>query len=101
MLNAFYQRTEGMRRVKYNTKLDGVEVCNVCYAMALGYSQRRFKQLKVVHRVYERVAAVYWNTCNLRERAKMSAAREGFTAFIGDTGCIQPIARYGGRWTTL
>jgi hypothetical protein len=45
MLNAFYQRTEGMRRDKYNTKLDGVEVCNACYAMALGYSQRRFKQL--------------------------------------------------------
>jgi hypothetical protein len=39
MLNAFYQRTEGMRRDKYNTKLDGVEVCNACYAMALGYSQ--------------------------------------------------------------
>jgi hypothetical protein len=35
-----------MSRDKYNTKLDGVEVCNTCYAMALGYSQRRFKQLK-------------------------------------------------------
>jgi hypothetical protein len=89
MLNAFYQRTEGMRRDKYNTKLDGVEVCNACYAMALGYSQRRFKQLKVAHRVYGRVAAVHGNTCNLRERAKMSAARESFTAFVGDTGCTQ------------
>jgi hypothetical protein len=38
MLNAFYQRTKGMRRDKYNTKLDGVEVCNAYYAMALGYS---------------------------------------------------------------
>jgi hypothetical protein len=38
MLNAFYQRTKGMRRDKYNTKLDGIEVCNACYAMALGYS---------------------------------------------------------------
>jgi hypothetical protein len=38
MLNAIYQRTEGMRRDKYNTKLDGVEVCSACYAMALGYS---------------------------------------------------------------
>jgi hypothetical protein len=90
MLNAFYQRTEGMRRDKYNTKLDGVEVCNACYAMALGYSQRRFKQLKVAHRVYGRVAAVHGNTCNLRERAKMSAARESFTAFVGDAGCTQP-----------
>jgi hypothetical protein len=38
MLNEFYQRTERMRRDKYNTKLDGVEVCNACYVMALGYS---------------------------------------------------------------
>jgi hypothetical protein len=90
MLNAFYQRTEGMRRDKYNTKLDGVEVCNACYAMALGYSQRCFKQLKVAHRVYGRVAAVHGNTCNLRERAKMSATMESFTAFIGDAGCTQP-----------
>jgi hypothetical protein len=60
------------------------------YAMALGYSQRRFKQLKVAHRVYGRVAAVHGNTCNLRERAKMSAARESFIAFIGDVGCTQP-----------
>ena len=53
ILNAFYQRTEGMRRDKYKTKLDGMEVCNSCYAMALGYSQRRFKQLKVAHSVRE------------------------------------------------
>jgi hypothetical protein len=90
MLNVFYQRTEGMRRNKYNTKLDSVEVCNAYYAMALGYSQRHFKQLKVAHRVYGRVAAVHGNTCNLRERAKMSAARESFTAFVGDAGYTQP-----------
>jgi hypothetical protein len=45
MLNVFYLRTEGRRRDKFKTKLDGVEVCNACYATALGYSQRRFKQL--------------------------------------------------------
>jgi hypothetical protein len=89
MLNAFYQRTEGMRRDKYNTKLDSVEVCNAYYAMALGYSQRRFKQLKVAHRAYGRVVAVYGNTCNLKERAKMLTVRESFTAFVGDVGCIQ------------
>jgi hypothetical protein len=89
MLNAFYQRIEGMRRDKYNTKLDGMEVCNACYAMALEYSQRRFKQLKMAHRVYGRVAAVHGNTCNLRERAKMSAARKSSTVFVGDAGCTQ------------
>jgi hypothetical protein len=79
-----------MKRDKYNTKLDGMEVCNACYAMALGYSQRRFKQLKVAYKVYGRVAAVHGNTCNLREQAKMSTAMESFTAFIGDAGCTQP-----------
>ena len=52
ILNAFYQRTKGMRKDKYDTKLDGVEVCNAYYAMTLRYSQWRFKQLKVVYRVY-------------------------------------------------
>jgi hypothetical protein len=79
-----------MRRDKYNTKLDGMEVCNAYYAMALGYSQRRFKQLKVAHRVYGRVAAVHGNTCNLRERVKMLAAKESFIAFVGDVECTQP-----------
>jgi hypothetical protein len=37
-LNTFYLRTEGRRRDKFNTKLDGVEVCNACYAATLGYS---------------------------------------------------------------
>ena len=90
MLNAFYQRREGMRRNKYKTKLDGVEVCNSCYAMALGYLQRCFKQLKVAHRMYERVAVVHGIMCYLREQVKMSAAKESFTAFVGDAGCTQP-----------
>jgi hypothetical protein len=40
MLNAFHLRMEGRRRDKFNMKLDGVEVCNACYATVLGYSQR-------------------------------------------------------------
>ena len=58
--------------------------------MALEYLQRRFKQLKVAHRVYKRVAAVHGITCNLRERAKISVTTESFIAFIGDVGCTQP-----------
>jgi hypothetical protein len=90
MLNAFYLRTEGTRRDKFNMKLDGVEVCNACYATALGYSQRRFKQLKAAHQVYGRVTAIRGNTCKLRERAKMSAARESFQEFVGEARCTQP-----------
>ena len=29
------------------------------------------------------MAAIHGNKCNLRERAKMSAARESFIAFVG------------------
>lgn len=90
MLNAFYSRTQGVRKDKYNTKLDGVAVCNACYATALGYSQRRFKQLKMSHQVYGKVAAVHGNTCKLRERAQMSAARESFQEFVKEAGCTQP-----------
>ena len=43
----------------------------------------------MAYRVYGRVAAVHGNTCNLRERAKMSVARDSFTAFVGDVGCTQ------------
>jgi hypothetical protein len=88
MLNAFYVRTEGRRRNKFNTKLDAVEVCNACYATALGYSQRRFKQLKVAHQVYRRVAAVHGNMCNLKEGGQLCSAID----FIADEhhkgGCV-------------
>ena len=43
----------------------------------------------MAHRVYGRVAVVHGNTCNLRERAKMSIAKESFIAFVGDAGCTQ------------
>jgi hypothetical protein len=90
MLNAFYLRTEGPRRDKFKTKLDGVEECNACYATALGYSQRQFKQQKVAHRVYGRVAAVQGNTCYLREGVKMMATHESFQKFVSEAGCTQP-----------
>lgn len=46
MLSAFFKRIERGSRHKYKTKLDGIDVCNACYATTLGYLQRRFKQLK-------------------------------------------------------
>jgi hypothetical protein len=90
MLNAFYTITEGQRRNKFDTKLDGVMVCNACYAAALGYSQRRFKQLKQSQQLYGRISAVHGNVCKLREGAKVSAARECLSAFVNEAGCTQP-----------
>ena len=59
----FFTQRVGMARDKYKTKLDGRVVCTACYATALGYSQRCFKQLKNLHAVYGRAAAVHGNTC--------------------------------------
>ena len=63
MLNAFFTRRAEMARDKYETKLDGRRVCNAYYAIAVGFSQRPFKQLKVLHAVYSWVAVVHGNTC--------------------------------------
>jgi hypothetical protein len=90
MLNDFYTITEGQRQNRYDTKLDGVPVCNGCYAAALGYSQRRFKELKQSQHVYGRIQAVHGNVCKLRESAKLSAARECFSTFVDEVGCTQP-----------
>jgi hypothetical protein len=89
MLNAFYQRTEGMRRDKYNTKLDGVEVCNACYAMALGYSQRRFKQVKVAQSVRESGSRTW-------EHVQFEGASED----VGSQGEFYSIRRRRGMYTT-
>ena len=61
MLNAFYSVLEDQRRNKFDTKLDGVAVCNACYAAALGYLQRPFKQLRQSHLMYGRIVVVHGN----------------------------------------
>lgn len=91
-LFSFYTRTEGTRRDKFVTKLDGKEVCNACYALGVGYSQRRFKQLKVECSVYGRVTAIHGNTLSdpVRETSRMSAADASFKIFVDEAGCPQP-----------
>jgi hypothetical protein len=90
MLQSFYTQTSGLERDKFVTKLDGQVVCNACYATALGYSQRRFKDLKTLNRVYGRVAAIHGNTCSLREKANVSAAIACFDSFVKEAGDPQP-----------
>jgi hypothetical protein len=75
-------------QIQHQTGRRGGMQCLLCDGIRI--LSEAFKQLKVAYKVYGRVAAVYGNTCNLRERAKMSAARESFTAFVGDAGCTQP-----------
>lgn len=70
MLSAFFRRTEGGKRHKYETKLDGFDVCNAYYAATLGYFQRRFKKLKQSQQVYGRLAVVHGNTCHLSKEQK-------------------------------
>ena len=87
MLNAFFTRSAGMSRDKYEMKLDGRIDCNACYVAALGYSQKNFKQLKTLHIVYGRVAAIHGNTCRRIESAKMSATKESLQVFVSEAGC--------------
>ena len=92
MLVSFYTRTEGFRRDKFETKLDGKHVCNACYALGVGYSQRRFKELKKDCLIYGRVTAIHGNTLSnpLRESTRMSAAEACFKSFVDEVGCPQP-----------
>lgn len=92
MLVSFYTRTEGTRRDKFVTKLDGKLVCNACYALGIGYSQRRFKELKKDCLIYGRVTAIHGNTLSdpIRESARMSAAEACFKSFVDEAGCPQP-----------
>jgi hypothetical protein len=80
MLNSFHIWTEGIRRDKYKTKFNSRKVYNSCYATALDYSQRYFKQLKIAQQVYGRVAAVYGNT-------RLEAC---FAPFVQEAECTQP-----------
>jgi len=93
MLNAFYTITEGQRQNIFDTnilKLDGIMICNTCDATTLGYSQRRFKQLKQSQKLYRRISTVYKNVYKLREGTKVSAARECLSAFVNEAWCTQP-----------
>ena len=92
MLVSYYTRTNGTCRDKFVTKLDGKQVCNACYALAVGYSQRCFKKLKKDHLIYGRVTAIHGNTLfdPIRESARMSAAEACFKSFVDEAGCSQP-----------
>jgi hypothetical protein len=92
MLVSFYTRMEGTRRDKFVTKLDGKQVCNACYALGVGYSQRRFKELKKDCLIYGRVTSIHGNTLSnpVRESTRMSAAEACFKSFVDEAGCPQP-----------
>jgi len=90
MLSVFFRKTKGRTKQKYETKLNGIDVYNACYATSLSYSQRRFKQLKQSQQVYGKVATVHRNMCHLRKGARMSVAHASFEEFVKEVRCMQP-----------
>jgi hypothetical protein len=78
-----------MRRDKYNTKLDGLEVCNACYVMALGYSQRRFKQLESGTQSVRESGSRTWEHVQF----------EGASKDVGNQGKFYSIRRKRGMYT--
>ena len=62
-------------RQKFVTRVGGRRVCNGCFAVATGYSQRRLKALKADIRERGRFSATHGNTHQTREHTHISATR--------------------------
>jgi hypothetical protein len=84
-------RVRGKQDYKFDTKLDGVSVCNVCFVVGMAYSRRKVEQLKKGILAFGRITAIHGNSCTLREKVQVSAARESFDAFVQEAGCPQPL----------
>ena len=61
-------RGRGKQGYKFDTKLDGVSMCNACFAVGMAYLRRKVEQLKKDIVAFERVTAIHGNSCALRER---------------------------------
>jgi hypothetical protein len=81
-LDSSKYRVRGKQGYKFDTKLDGVSVCNACFVVGMAYSRRRVEQLKKDVVAFGRVTAIHGNSCALQERVQVYAARECFDAFV-------------------
>ena len=82
-------RVEGREWVKFHFKIGGLAVCNKCYGVAVGYSERQFKRLKGAVRA-GCVAAVYGNSQRILKGTHTSTARVVLEQYITGAGCPQP-----------
>lgn len=91
MLISFYTWTKRTCRDKFVTKFNDKLICNACYALGIGYSQRRFKELKKDCIIYGGVTAIHGNILSdpLRESTRMSTAEACFKSFVDEAGCPQ------------
>ena len=88
---------------KFETRLCGVSICNGCYAVALGYSKRRIKELKsdirstgITSEVFGvecsgRSSAVHGNIVHVpRTSVGVQAMESVFEKYVMEIGCTQP-----------
>ena len=80
---------EGREQVKFQFKIGGLAVCNKCYGVAIGYSERHFKRLKGAVRA-GCVAAVHGNSQRIPEGTHTSTACAILEQYIASAGCPQP-----------
>ena len=80
---------KGQERVKFQLKIGGLVVCNKCYGVAVGYSERHFKRLTGAVRA-GCVAAIHGNSQRIYEGTCTSAARALLEQYIAGAGCSQP-----------
>jgi hypothetical protein len=87
-------RVRGKQGYRFDTKLDGVSMYIACFTMSMAYS--RVEQLKKSIVAFCRITTIHGNSCSLREKAQVLAARECFDAFVQKEGCSQP--HHSIRW---
>lgn len=89
-LMSLHTQREGIYQNIMKMKMDDKKVCNACSTSAMDYLQRRFKQLKKIQQMYEKVVAIHGNnTSSLRESEQVSVSDVCFDAFVKEVGYFQ------------
>ena len=81
---------EARGRPNFTTKLVGHNVCNNCYADAIGYSQRQFKYLKRSILMHERSSGQHGNSDRSRELLHAATCRAMMEAILRNVDVHNP-----------
>jgi hypothetical protein len=76
--------------IKCVTRINGLRVCNACYALAIGYSRSKLADLIGEIRNSGRCSSHHGNTHRRREMNKITMARVLFEQYVKDFGKPMP-----------
>jgi hypothetical protein len=75
---------------KFITRISGIQVCNACFAMTIGYSRRRLNKIISDIRESDLYNPIHGNIGSRRENTHISMARTKFELYIKSFGEPQP-----------